>query len=388
VLFDIYPRESHAKAMTIFGAGVILGPIMGPVLGGWLTENFNWRWVFLVNIPVGLICIPMLLRFMPKGEISRRKFDLFGFALLALALGAMQMMLDRGEQRDWFASWEIWIEMGLAIAAGWMFIVHLFTDDDPIFEPRMFADSNFTGGLGFTILTGLVMMSGLALLPTMLQGVLGQSVLHAGLLSMPRGIGVMVAMLVSGRLSGKVDARILIFLGTLLLAWSLWIMAKFTLDMDSWPIIISGLIQGFGMGLIWMPVTMLAFATLEPRLRTSASSLLALMRSLGGSIGISMVTSLLARNIQVSHADLSSAVTPASTPPIEPSILSMFGTSGDTITAMLDLEINRQAAMIAYIDDYYLMMIVTLATLPLVFLLRKPKSRPAGEDGDAAPMME
>jgi DHA2 family multidrug resistance protein len=151
-------------------------------------------------------------------------------------------------------------------------------------------------------------------------------------------------------------------------------MAGFTLDMDSRPIIVSGILQGIGTGFIWMPVTMLAFATLEPRLRTSASSLLALTRSLGGSVGISTTTSLLAINIQSNHASLAEQITPASTPPIEPSILSTLGASGDTVIAMLDAEINRQAAMIAYIDDFHLMMIVSLATLPLIFLMRKPKA--------------
>ncbi|HJQ17540.1 MAG TPA: DHA2 family efflux MFS transporter permease subunit [Allosphingosinicella sp.] len=372
-LLDIYPRESHAKAMTVFSIGVVVAPVLGPVLGGWLTENFNWRWVFLINLPIGLICIPLLLRFMPTGAKLRRKFDLFGFAMLAVALGALQLMLDRGEQLGWFDSWEIWIELGLAISGGWMFVVHLFTDEDPVFEPRMFADRNFSVALGFTLVNGVVVMATSALLPTMLQGVLGHTVLHSGLLAMPRGLGVMLAMVIAGRLSEKVDSRILIVVGALMTAYSLWMMAGFTLDMDSRPIVISGLIQGTGMGMIWMPVTMLGFATLEPGLRTAASSLLTLGRNLGGSVGISMVTSLLAHNIQVSHSDLAAEITPASTPPLDPSIFSLLGAQGQTIVAMLDAEINRQAAMIAYIDDYHLLMLMNLAILPFILLLRKPK---------------
>ena len=376
VLLDIYPREDHAKAMTVFSMGVVLAPVLGPVLGGWLTENFNWRWVFLINLPIGLLCIPLLLRYMPRIPKMRRRFDLMGFALLAIALGALQLMLDRGEQLDWFESWETWFELGLAVSAGWMFLVHLFTDKDPIFEPRMFADRNFNASLGFTFVLGLVVMAGSALLPTMLQGVLGHTVLHSGMLAMPRGLGVMIAMVIAGQLSGRVDDRVIIFLGTLMTAGSLWMMTQFSLDMDSRPIIISGLIQGVGMGLIWMPVTMLGFATLAPQLRTSASSLLQLGRNIGGSIGISMVVSLLAHNIQVSHSDLAAEVTPASAPPIDPSVLGMLGNRGEAVVAMLDAEINRQAAMIAYIDDYHLMMLMTLVTLPLILLLRKPKVPP------------
>lgn len=377
VLFDINPPERHARAMSIWGAGVIIGPVIGPVLGGWLTENFNWRWVFIINLPIGVISALMLMRFLPSGHRTIRKFDLFGFALLALALGGLQMMLDRGEQQDWFASWEIWVELGLAIAAGWMFVIHMLTDDDPLFEGSMFADRNFSTALVIMIAAGFLMMAGAALLPPMLQRLMGYSVLQSGIMTAPRGVGTLISMLLAGRLAGKVDARILISVGLAIMAFSLWQMASFTLDMGSSLVGWSGFIQGLGMGLIFIPMNMLAFATIAPRFRTSASSLVNLMRSLGGSIGISMTTVLLARNLQTSHADIASKITPESTPPLDPGVIGMIGSFSENLLAMLDAEVNRQAAMIAYIDDYWLMMWITIAALPLVLLLRKPK-RPAG----------
>jgi DHA2 family multidrug resistance protein len=183
-------------------------------------------------------------------------------------------------------------------------------------------------------------------------------------------------MLMAGRLVGKVDARLLVFSGIALMGFSLWQMSGFSLQMDSRPIIVSGVVQGLGLGLIFVPLQALAFGTLDPRHRTTAASLLNLSRNLGGSIGISMVTVMLARNIQVSHSDLASQVTPSSMPPMEPSLMSQLGGAGDSALALLNAEINRQAAMVAYIDDFYLMMLVTAAALPLVLLLKKANSAP------------
>jgi DHA2 family multidrug resistance protein len=378
VMFDINPPNKHARAMAMFGMGVMIGPILGPVLGGWLTENYSWRWVFLVNLPVGVICTFMLIRFMPKGEVVRRGFDLFGFALLALALGALQLMLDRGQQLDWFESWEIWIETAVSASCAWMFVVHLATARQPLFDPRMFADRNFSFALLFMVITGVLLLAGLALLPPLLQRLFGYSVLASGFLTAPRGIGTLVSMMLAGRLTGRVDARILIFFGISCLALSLWQMSGFTLIMGSREIIVSGVVQGLGLGFIFVPLQALAFASLAPSYRTTGASLLNLSRNVGGSVGISVVTSLLARNLQVSHSDLASHITPYSLPLADPSIVERLGQVGDSVSAMLDMEINRQALMIAYLDDFHIMMLVTLASLPFVWLLRRPKPGSGG----------
>src|SRR3569833_2735264 len=202
-LFDITPREKHGQAMALFGGGVMIGPILGPVLGGWLTDNYNWRWVFLVNLPVGTLGILIMARFMPKTETLQRKFDMFGFALLAIALAALQMCLDRGEQKDWFSSWEIIIEAGLAIGAGWMFLVHMLTAKHPLFERAIFADRNFAVSVLFMAVTGVLLLGGLALLPPLLQNLYGYSVLQSGFLTAPRGIGTLASMMVAGRLTGR-----------------------------------------------------------------------------------------------------------------------------------------------------------------------------------------
>jgi DHA2 family multidrug resistance protein len=378
LLFDINPPVKHGRAMAMFGMGVMIGPILGPVLGGWLTENYSWRWVFLVNVPVGIICTFLLVRFMPSGEVKRRNFDLLGFAFLAIALGSMQLMLDRGQQLDWFDSWEIWIEAGLAVGCTWMFIVQLATAEHPLFDPKMFADRNFGFALLFMVVTGVLLLAGLALLPPLLQTLFGYSVLDSGFLTAPRGFGTLASMMVAGRLAGRVDARILIFFGISCLAASLWQMSGFTLVMGSRLIIVSGIIQGFGLGFIFVPLQSLAFASLPASYRTTGAALLNLCRNIGGSVGISVVTALLARNEQVSHSDLAAHITGATLPPVPPSLVSQIGGNADAAMAMLDAEINRQALMIAYIDDFHLMMLVSLASLPLVLLLRKAKPAPGG----------
>jgi DHA2 family multidrug resistance protein len=378
VMFDINPPNKHARAMAMFGMGVMIGPILGPVLGGWLTENYSWRWVFLVNLPVGVLCTILLMRYMPSGEVKKRRFDLFGFALLALALGGLQMMLDRGEQLDWFESWEVWVECGLAISCAWMFVVHLATAREPIFDPRMFADRNFAFSLFFMAVTGVLLLAGLALLPPLLQQLYGYSVLDSGFLTAPRGIGTLISMMLAGRLTGRVDSRLLIFAGIGCLGLSLYQMSGFTLVMGSRPIIISGIVQGLGLGFIFVPLQALAFASLPASYRTTGASLLNLSRNIGGSVGISVVTFLLARNVQVSHSDLAAHVTPYSLQVAGSTVLDRLGGFGDSAAAMLNAEINRQALMIAYLDDFHAMMLVTLAALPLVWLLRKGKKPEPG----------
>jgi DHA2 family multidrug resistance protein len=378
VLFDINPPAKHPRAMAMFGMGVMIGPILGPVLGGWLTENYSWRWVFLVNLPVGVACTLLLLRFMPASEIKKREFDLFGFGLLALALGSFQIMLDRGAQLDWFESWEICIEAGLAAAGAWMFVVQLATGRHALFDPKMFADRNFSFSLFFMVVTGVLLLAGLALLPPLLQQLYGYSVLDSGFLTAPRGIGTLVSMMLAGRLTGKVDARILIFGGIGCLALSLYQMSGFTLVMGSRPIVVSGIIQGFGLGFIFVPLQSLAFASLPASYRTTGASLLNLSRNIGGSVGISVVTFLLGYNVQVSHADLAQNITEARLPLVAPSIVGQAGATGDAAMAMLNAEINRQALMIAYLDDFRLMMWVCLASLPLVWLLRPAKAKAGG----------
>jgi DHA2 family multidrug resistance protein len=363
--------------MALFGGGIMIGPILGPVLGGWLTDSFDWRWVFLVNLPVGVLATLMLIRTMPSTEPFKRKFDLLGFFLIAVALGSLQMFLDRGESQDWFESWEVTIEAGLAIAFFWMFVVHTITAPEPIFERPMFADRNFATGLLFMAITGVLLLAGLALLPPLLQRLYGYSVLQSGILTAPRGIGTLISMLAAGRLIGKVDLRILIAAGISLMGISLWMMTGFALEQPSGPVVWSGLVQGLGLGLIFVPMQALAFATLAPPLRTNAASLLNLSRNIGGSVGIAVVGSQLVRNTQIAHADMAVNVTRNDIPALDPSLLERIGQQGDIALQIINAEINRQALFIAYLDDFKLMMIVTFAALPLILLMKKAAA-PAG----------
>jgi len=383
VMLDINPPERHARAMSIWGMGIMIGPIMGPVLGGWLTESVNWRWVFYVNLPVGLVTLALMWALLPATKTRQRKFDLFGFSMLALGLASLQLMLDRGAQKDWFESTEIWIELGVSVACLWMFVIHLVTGRETLFNRQMLRDRNLVTAMGFMIVIGIVMFASMALLPPMLQNLFGWPVIDTGWVLAVRGVGILMSMWAAGQLLGKVDARWMVGTGLLVAALSLWQMSHWSLEMGMQPVIVSGLVQGIGMGLVFIPLNTMAFATIPPQYRTDGSSLMNLLRSIGGSVGISIVTTLLGANIQRSHEDMVAHITNSSTSLLDASTADRFGIVGDTAMAMVNAEINRQAAMVAYIDDFWLMMWVTLAALPLVFLLRPPKS-----DGPKASMAE
>jgi DHA2 family multidrug resistance protein len=385
VMLDINPPERQAKAMAIWGMGIMVGPIMGPVIGGWLTDNFNWRWVFYVNLPLGVICIAILWFLLPTRPIRKRSFDLFGFSMLSLGIASLQLMLDRGQGEDWFGSEEIWIEMLVAAIALWMFTVHMFTGKRPMFERELWKNRNLVTAIAFMAVIGVVMMATMALLPAMLQTLYGYSVMDTGLLLVPRGIGVVITMAISAQLVQRgVDPRWLVGSGLAIAAISLWEMTHWTLMMDSWPFIISGFIQGLGLGFVFMPLQGMAFATLAPHQRTEGSSLMNLSRNIGASVGISIVTTMLARGIQTSHADLVPNISAERLDTVDPSLLSMFGSSSDAIMAMANMEINRQAAMIAYLNDFWAMAIVTALSVPLVIFLRRPKGPPPKADPGAA----
>jgi DHA2 family multidrug resistance protein len=379
VMLDINPPERQAKAMSIWGMGIMVGPILGPVIGGWLTDSYNWRWCFYINLPVGIVCFAILWALLPSRPINHRKFDLFGFTLLAIAIGAFQVMLDRGQNQDWFNSPEVIVEAAIALCATWMFVVHMFTAKNPMFDRAIFADRNLMTALGMMLVVGVVAMAVMALLPPMLQQLFGYPVLDTGLLLMPRGIGVVVSMAFAGQWvqRGK-DPRVPIGLGLAIVAYSLYDMTAWTTVMGSREFIVAGFVQGLGMGLVFMPLNSLAFATMPPQYRTEGSSLMNLARNIGASAGISAVTALLARNVQTNHQEIGGTITSYNQAAVDPSIASLFGDSGQAMLSVLNAEVNRQAAMIAYLDDFKLIMILNLVVIPLLLLMRRPRLR-AGE---------
>ncbi|HMN87122.1 MAG TPA: DHA2 family efflux MFS transporter permease subunit [Bauldia sp.] len=386
VLMDINPRERQGQAMAMWGAGIMIAPIIGPTLGAWLTENFNWRWVFYINVPVGAAALAGIFLFMPDTKRRLRKFDFFGFAMLSLAVGAFQLMLDRGEGQDWFHSPEILVETGLAIAAAWVFIVHTATAREPFLEATLFRDRNFAASLVLIFIVGIILLATMALLPPMLQTLFGYPVVTVGLVLAPRGIGTMISMLVVGRLVRLVDPRLLVLTGLLLAAFSLWLMTGFSPEMDDWPLIVSGVIQGLGIGLVFIPLSTVAFSTLDLRLRTEAASLFNLVRNLGSSIGISVMAAMLSSNLQTNHASLAAGITPfnrnLAAAGIDPALLAR--PEGQQMAAVVDGLINQQALMIAYVDDFRLMFFITLCAAPFLLLLRY---RPAPRGVPAAPVV-
>ncbi len=377
-MLDSTRPSRHPQIMAVWGMGIMIGPILGPILGGWLTETANWRWVFFVNLPVGIASLVILLTCLPARPKRVRRFDITGFLLMAIALAAFQLLLDRGTQDDWLASPEIWVYLVLTLSATWMVVIHFATTRAPLFERSLFADRNFAIALSFMVVIGIVMFAVMALLPPMLQNLFGYGVIDTGIVLMPRGVGILVSMQVSGLLIRRgVDARPVVASGFVICAFSLWQMSHWSLEVDEFHVIVSGLLQGLGMGLVFIPLQVSAFATLSPAMRTDGSSLLNLFRSLGASAGISLMTVLLARNIQTSHADLGAHVTAATGSILDFSTVDRFQALGDTAMVLLDAEVNRQAAMIAYLDDFWLMMWITLAAAPFAFLMRK-NTEPAG----------
>jgi len=378
VMLDINPKEKHARAMSIWGTGVMIGPIMGPLLGGWLTESFNWRWIFFVNLPISILCLAILIWLLPSRPKRQRRFDFIGFGYLALALGAFQLMLDRGQTLDWFASGEILIEACVAAGAFWMFIVHLLTAKTPLFERALFSDRNMLTGTGFMLIMGVLILAVMALLPPLLQNLYGYSVFETGVLLMPRGVGIVLTMIIAGILTQRgVDARLLVGLGFVIAALSLYRMTGWSTVISREEIMIAGFIQGLGMGLIFIPLNLVAFATLAPHQRTEGSSLLQLSRSLGGSIGISLVSTNLVRQAQASHAEISSELTSAGTQGYE-AVARSLGIEPEFALRLIEMEIRRQSTMVAYLDDFMLLAILTAVAVPLVMLLRKGDPAAAG----------
>ncbi|MCC2978591.1 DHA2 family efflux MFS transporter permease subunit [Sphingomonas sp. IC4-52] len=374
-MLDINPPGNAAKAMSVWGMGVMVGPIMGPVLGGWLTESYNWRWVFYVNVPVGALTFAILWFLLPSRPKAVRSFDFAGFVYLGVAVAAFQLMLDRGQSEDWFDSWEVIIEALVTVAFTWLSIFHFATARKPLFDRALFRNRNLVTGLLFMLVVGISTMAPMALLPPMLQNLFGYPVIDTGVMMAPRGIGVLFTMWLAGQMMGKVDTRIVIMVGLVIFGVSLRQMSGFSLEQDFWPVITAGFVQGLGMGLVFMPLNALAFATLDGRYRTDGSSLLNLFRSIGQSAGISMVTVLLARNTQISHADLAQHVTRNTIAGFDLARLSELGSLSDAAMSTADAMVNKQAAMIAYLDDFYLMSWISFAAVPLVLLLQKPKGK-------------
>ncbi|MGH6753986.1 MAG: DHA2 family efflux MFS transporter permease subunit, partial [Bradyrhizobium sp.] len=293
VLLDIYTPEERGSAMALFGVSVMVGPVLGPVIGGWLTDHFSWRWVFYINVPIGALAFAGISLYMRETRITATtRLDWLGFGSLSVAIAAMQVFLDRGAQLDWFSSFEILIEAVVAASAFYIFLVHTFTAERSFVNPKLFLDRNFSVGMFFIFIVGVTYLASMALMTPYLQTLMGYPVVTAGLVMGPRGLGTMVCMFVVGRLIGKIDTRLLLMTGLLLTAWAMYDMTGWTPDVSQGTIAVTGFVQGAGLGFLFVPLTTVTFATLAPEHRADATGLYNLSRNVGSSVGISIVSYL------------------------------------------------------------------------------------------------
>ena len=374
-LLDIYPPERRGFAMAILGMGIMLGPIMGPTLGGWLTETYNWRWVFYINLPFGLLAAAGLMIFLPSSDRQPGlRFDWLGFGMLAIAIGAMQLMLDRGQGQDWFTSSEIIVEAVFAGLGLYLVLVHFLAAPQPLIRPALLKDVNFASGVLLMFMVGIFMVSTLALMTPWLQIMSHYPVETAGLIMAPRGFGSLVTTMLSGRLASRVDPRVLVGIGLVLLTYTYWVMTTWTPDVSEREIIVTVIIQGAAMGFLWTPIQLLAFATLAPSMRTEGAALFSLLRNLGSAIGVSVAITMLARNTQVMHEIIGAAVTPfnralqAAGPTQH-----WFDPTTRHGAMMLDRIINEQAQIVAYANDYFLLIMATVPAWLLLLVVRLPR---------------
>ncbi|SDP78982.1 MFS transporter, DHA2 family, multidrug resistance protein [Phyllobacterium sp. OV277] len=373
ILLDIYSVEERGSAMALFGVSVMVGPVLGPVIGGWLTDNISWRWVFYINVPIGLLAFVGISAFVTEtGRELKAKLDWFGFGTLSLSIAALQLFLDRGEQLDWFSSGEIQLEALVCFSAFYLFLSHTFTAQRSFVNPRLFLDRNFAVSMFFIFIVGVTYLASLALMTPYLQTLMGYPVTTAGIVMGPRGVGTMVCMFIVGRLIGKVDTRLLLVLGLGLTAWAMYDMTGWTPDVSQWTIVSVGFIQGAGLGFLFVPLTTIAFATLPASMRGEGTGLYNLSRNIGSSVGISIVTALITENVQSNHASIAAYVTPFNHAFNAPVVMQHLDPLKAAGRASLDGIITLQATIIAYMDDFKLLMLMSLAAIPLVFLLRKP----------------
>ena len=391
VMLDSYALHERAKAMSIWGMGVMMGPIMGPSLGAWLTETYSWHWVFFVNLPFGAITVLGLVVFMDetKKDLDLR-FDWFGFTALAVAIGSLQLALDRGEQLGWLESNEIVAEFIISGIGFYYFFAHSLTTSKPFIQIALFKDKNFLGGCVFMTVMGLVLYSTMALSSPYLQNVIGYPIITAGILLASRGCGTFVAMMLVGRMMRHIEARTLIISGLALTALSLFQMTGWTDQTGATEIVTVSIVQGFGFGLVFVPLSTVAFLTLPDHLRTDGTSMLTLLRNVASSIGISIVIAQLTEGSRRVYAKLSEHINPFNHALQMPDVAGMINLNTDTGRAMADKMVALQAQIIAFSHDYQLVMVVILASIPLAIMIGSTKAtlraQSAGPSDHAAVM--
>ncbi|MDI1266324.1 MAG: MDR family MFS transporter [bacterium] len=375
VMLDSYALHERAKAMSIWGMGVMMGPIMGPSLGAWLTESYSWHWVFFVNLPFGIFTVLGLMIFMDETRKDMAlRFDWFGFTALAVAIGSLQLALDRGEQLGWFESGEIIAEFIVSAIGFYYFFAHSLTTSKPFIQFALFKDKNFVSGCVFMAVMGLVLFSTMALSSPFLQNVIGYPIITAGLLLASRGCGTFVAMMLVGRMMRYIEARTLIITGLSITGFSLFYMTGWTDMTGVTEIVVISVLQGFGFGLVFVPLSTVAFLTLPNHLRTDGTSMLTLMRNVASSIGISIVISELTQGSRRVYSVLSEHVNPFNHALQMPGIRGMIDLTTDAGRAMADAMVKTQAQIIAFSQDYQMVMIFVIVVIPLAVMIGSTKA--------------
>ena len=383
MMLDLFPPERIPVVMAVWSSAIIVGPILGPVLGGWLTENYTWRWVFYINVPIGILAYLGLTLFMDRDPGGlERKFDFLGFGSLITFIFGFQLLLDRGPSQDWFQSKEIWIEAAAAAAGLWVFIAQTLTAKQPFFHRDLIGDRNFVATTVFGFFVGALLFSTSALLPTMMQGLMGFPVLESGYAQMPRGIGSLIAFMSVPFLLARFGARPTLVLGLVLSALALIQMSHFDLLMTARPIQISGFIQGLGTGLMFAPLTALAYATLAPVHRIEGTIVSTMVRSLGSSVGISLLQAGVIRQTAAAHNMLADKTIP-SDPAFAAALPPLLNPSTPFGIEALNGEVTRQAAMIGYDSMFALMIVMVVVMAPLLLIIR-PQRRRSGEPVEPA----
>jgi len=387
VLLEAFPPHDRGKAMGFWGLGIVVAPILGPVLGGWLTDNYSWRWVFYINIPVGIASIVMTKLYIfdpPYLRSESRHVDYWGIGMLALGIGALQIVLDKGQQEDWFESNLIVALAIVSVVTLVALVWHELTTDNPIVDLRVLKERSYAVGVFLMTVVGFVLYGSLVLLPIMLQTVLGYPSLQAGIAMAPRGIGSFFMMPLTGLLTGKVDPRKLLTMGLIVGGTTLLWLSNLNLQAGYWDIFWPQLVQGVGMSLLFVPLTTIAMDRIPREKMGYATSLFNLMRNIGGSIGIAVTGTMLSRHSQSDAALLAANVTPydAASQSMLYQLKAAFIAAGtDAVTATnrayaaLFGLVHRQATMVAFVGIFQLMGIIFVSLLPLVLLMQRPKSK-------------
>ncbi|MAZ98283.1 MAG: DHA2 family efflux MFS transporter permease subunit [Rhodospirillaceae bacterium] len=370
IMLDTYPREKHGFAMSIWSMGMILGPVAGPTVGAMLTEFYDWRYVFFMNIPFGILAFVSILITLPAARSMRQKTDWLGIFSLIVAVVCLQLVLDRGERLGWFESSEILFNSMVSGVAFYIFIVHSLTTASPYISLKIFSDRNYVIGLALIFTFGIAVFASLFVLPLFLQNVQGYPVLSAGWVISSRGLGTMGAMLCSGFLLGLMPGKFLILFGLICVGGSnLW-MTQWNADVGMEEVIWITMINGFGMGMMWVALTTVTFSTLPTIFRVEAASLFSLIRAIGASMGTSIVVSILVRSTQTNYIEMRSQISEFQAFTITNGFGGMLNVASELGLETIQNIVLSEAHMIAFLNDFVFLMVVAFLAMPLIFLLR------------------